>query len=99
MRSVCATLASVSAVGVLVIDCTAMGRAEPIVTPPMRTSCALRREYSVRFMIFRILIAIRRSYVCDSQSRAGRRLAPEARYSHSLIHAVSAVCGPYRYSS
>ena len=33
------------AVGVLVIDCTAMGFSEPIFTPPKVTSCALRRPY------------------------------------------------------
>ena len=41
-----------------------------------------------------------RQIECDSSESRGPQPRPaEARYSHSLIHAVSAVCGPYRYSS
>ena len=38
MRFVCSTESATSAVGVLVIDCTAMGCVEPILTPPNVTS-------------------------------------------------------------
>ena len=50
MRAIWATLASVSQVSVLVIDCTATGCVPPIVVPPMRTSQVGRRRYSERFM-------------------------------------------------
>ena len=43
MRSIWATLAIVSFVSVLVIDCTATGRSPPIVSHPMRTSHVGRR--------------------------------------------------------
>jgi len=53
IRSIWATLAAVSLVSVLVIDCTATGCPPPMVTPPMRTSHAGRRMNFSRFIACR----------------------------------------------